>query len=155
MREAVCARACVQNSRLFALRHWFTPAFATNLIRWAPSLLYACYRAGRSSCLGNQGATTRWPFCGGRCITLNHDAPIGKRVVADPKGTRESTMMSPPPRGPWPPKVRGPGHFGAGVPGSGPIWRWGPGVPAVSVFRSACGVSMPKCLSACWCVVTN
>ena len=56
-------------------------------------------------------------------------------------------LIEPPPRGSWLPKV----HFGAGVPGSGPMWRWGPGVPAVSVSSSACGVSIQKKLLAYWC----
>ena len=61
---------------------------------------------------------------------------------------------SPPLRDPGPPRSGVPGQFGAEVPGSGPIWRWGPKaskVPAVSVFSSACGVSTPFFLLACRC----
>ena len=44
---------------------------------------------------------------------------------------RERPKRPETPRGPGSgpgPRVRGPGQFGAGVPGSGPIWRRGPGV---------------------------
>ena len=94
---------------------------------------------------------------GPEVLAYREEVHGGEGRYLGPAGGAAPEMVEdePPSRGTCPPKVRGSGQFGAEVPGSGPIWRWGPGVPAVSIFSSVCGVSIPFCLPTCWCVVTN